>query len=396
MRRSIVLHRVFRYPVWALSLLATAPACGRIGFEVLASADAGDSSNADEPTPPQTSHGDASNPSPATDDAGSNATLDDGSSSVDGDNASAPDPASDAGEPNVGTNDDGVPDDGMTGDGSTAPSDATQTTDTGSAQTDASSAPLASDDTPPSASVDAGSTARPPTTAVDASAPPSPSDLDSGSVPNILDGGSANPTDPTSGTGMAPSDAGESDASTDASVEGGVQPADAAPPIAVDAGGCTPSNTGFESCDGIDNDCDTLTDEDGCPTTCHGAATADNGYMVCDELVGYDVAAAACEAQGLLLVTIDSAELNQALNELMYPADGSMDQLYVWIGASRVDSSSAWTWADGATWGTYANWKNGVPGNAGTANCIQVDDLARWLAGQCTQTKRYACELYPP
>lgn len=388
--RFIALPRLLRNPVWALSLLATTTACGRIGFEVLADEDASVATGADDTM--SSSPADAAADVQATDESQPGATSSDATSADGTDVPSPPEPSSpDAASPNDAASEGGV---------NTSP-EATNTSDSEPMDVDASSMTPPNDDTAPSANTDAGPAATEPSpTSFDASTPTNASDADV----EPADAGSSIPTDPTEPTqdpGVIPGDAGESDASADASVEGGVQLADAgvsdgAPPIAIDAGGCTPSNTGFESCDGIDNDCDTLIDEDGCPTTCHGAATADNGYMVCDELVGYDVAAAACESQGLLLVTIDSAELNQALSELMYPADGSMDQLYFWIGASRVDSSSAWTWADGATWGTYANWKNGVPGNAGNANCIQVDDLARWLAGQCTQTKRYACELNPP
>ncbi len=115
--------------------------------------------------------------------------------------------------------------------------------------------------------------------------------------------------------------------------------------------------------------------------------------MLCDDLITWSEASAGCAAQGLLLVTIFGDADNEALRAAMFPGDGSMNGLYFWIGASRVTAADPFTWETGDPWGTYANWKNGVPGSAGTANCIQIDQAGQWLAGQCGQSKRSVCVL---
>jgi hypothetical protein len=115
--------------------------------------------------------------------------------------------------------------------------------------------------------------------------------------------------------------------------------------------------------------------------------------MRCDTMVTWAEAAAACAAENLLLVTVETPEKNQALLELMFPPDGSQDLSFIWIGLSRVDSSASWTWADGSPWEGYDAWSNGPPGTAGMADCTQVNTTGQWLASRCSFLKRFACEL---
>jgi hypothetical protein len=156
---------------------------------------------------------------------------------------------------------------------------------------------------------------------------------------------------------------------------------------------CSPTNGGFESCDGIDNDCDDVIDENGCPATCQGVEDSGSGYMICDSMVTWDEAALACAAENLRLATVESTETNQTLMALMYPADGSQDFSFFWIGLSRVDSSSPFTWASGSPLAGYTNWRGGTPGTAGVADCVQVNTAGEWIASRCDFLKRYACEL---
>jgi hypothetical protein len=156
---------------------------------------------------------------------------------------------------------------------------------------------------------------------------------------------------------------------------------------------CSPTNGGFESCDGLDNDCNGTIDDNGCPATCQGVASAGSGYMRCDTMLTWDAAVAACAAENLLLMTVDSAAQNQVMMDVMYPADGSQDFSFAWIGLSRTDSASPFTWADGSPLGTYSNWSGGAPSNAGVANCTQVNNSGEWVNSRCDFLKRYICEL---
>jgi hypothetical protein len=166
------------------------------------------------------------------------------------------------------------------------------------------------------------------------------------------------------------------------------------------AGGCSPTNGGVEICDGVDNDCAGGVD-DGvtCPPTCRGIAYGGNGYMVCDAEPAYADAAASCTTLGMHLVKIDSSEENAFIASTMFGTNLN----FIWLGGDDIATEGTWNWNDGSLFwtgntsgsappGIYTNWYPGYPGG-NNADCLEMRDDATWDDKQCSQGKRYVCEL---
>src|SRR5262245_9915735 len=163
--------------------------------------------------------------------------------------------------------------------------------------------------------------------------------LDAG--PNFSEGqGGAIGLVGASGSGAQPAgtlaDAGAGDVGEDAG------PAvDAAPPP-------PPCSSNVELCDGLDNDCDDLVDEGtACAADCAGFALVDHGYMFCSASVVRDIAADRCEAEGMRLAWIETAQENEFLIDSIAVADvppADDPEILTYIGASDSGNEGNWIW----------------------------------------------------
>lgn len=172
------------------------------------------------------------------------------------------------------------------------------------------------------------------------------------------------------------------------------------------AGGCAPTNGGVEICDGRDNDCTgTIDDRGACPSICEGAAYGGHGYMLCGaNQTNWDVARANCQATGMDLVVIGSAEENQFVFDWV-----NTRRKQVFIGGTDVATEGDWRWVDGtpfwngvangsAVGGAYTSWTPGQPDNAASASyegdCAYMSwqDSGRWQDWWCQQSLDYMCE----
>ena len=160
-----------------------------------------------------------------------------------------------------------------------------------------------------------------------------------------------------------------------------------------------------ELCDGFDNNCNSLTDESGCPAGCAGRTFEGRGYMFCwgdGNQLSYGNAETRCAANGMVLAPINSAAENNwvfdTANNLM---PTNWDDL--WFGARR-DSSNRWTWADGAIFAesngspvgaAFTDWKPGEP-NSNSEDCAEMEDYRSsgrlWNDVPCSQGHEYVCE----
>lgn len=151
-------------------------------------------------------------------------------------------------------------------------------------------------------------------------------------------------------------------------------------------GGCTTTNGGFESCDGLDNNCDGDIDELGCPATCRGVIYGGNGYMFCDAELDWWTAKQECETDGMHLAKIDNSQENTFLGDEAYQGSSSL----IWTGGYD-DPSDGWVWYDGSPFG-WINWASGEPA-PGKRDCTQLLDDYTWGTKLCDSSARYVCEL---
>jgi hypothetical protein len=160
---------------------------------------------------------------------------------------------------------------------------------------------------------------------------------------------------------------------------------------------CTPSATD-ESCDGLDEKCEPIPDDDaGCPGTCEGSFVDGTSYMSCLAARDFDAAEAACQANGMHLVKIDSAQENATVLSL------ALDD-YVWIGGSNRDDASVYTWLDGTTFyesdapvaGVYQNFNTSEPSSDAELRCLQLREQGDgvWSMWRCSGMQSFVCERY--
>jgi hypothetical protein len=199
----------------------------------------------------------------------------------------------------------------------------------------------------------------------------------------------------------------------------------------VDAGGledagpppipCEPS---AEVCDGIDNDCDTVTDEgQTCREQCTGFALEGHGYMFCTEPVDRGIALARCDAEDMKLVWLETPEENAAVISALAALDlpNAGGEVLAQIGASDGDDEDEWRWIgndsafDGfqfwegnseddddaaAVGGAYENWAAGEPNDASNEDCgvftVTGNDLrepGEWDDQDCAEEVPFVCEV---
>lgn len=160
--------------------------------------------------------------------------------------------------------------------------------------------------------------------------------------------------------------------------------------------GCEPSADDTR-CDGVDEACLVTRDDQGCSGTCEGTYVDGSSYMSCVAARDFEQAEAACQANGMHLVKIDSATENALVLSL------ALDD-YVWIGGSSRDDPAVWEWLDGtpfwssgaAVGDAYQNFGNSEPGSDTQLRCLQLRESTggTWSNWQCSGMQSFVCESY--
>lgn len=173
-----------------------------------------------------------------------------------------------------------------------------------------------------------------------------------------------------------------------------------------------------ERCNGRDDDCDEMIDEQACESMpaglvgCSGfviEGRPDHGYMVCAGMTrDYARAQEACGAQGMRLAWLESAEENSAVSAKVGSIAAGLEP---WIGATDRETEGSWGW-DGeggvSFWGgsdlgkpvgnAFVAWAEGTPNNGAEAgpqgeDCAVLSSAtAKWGDRACTLRYPYLCE----
>jgi hypothetical protein len=139
---------------------------------------------------------------------------------------------------------------------------------------------------------------------------------------------------------------------------GGLGEAGLAGEIGMAGAGSEPCVAEQEVCDGLDNDCDDESDEEGCPADCTAKVYEGHSYLLCmtteeDDQLAYSGANGYCDdAESALdlgfsmalarIESHDESEVMKAWVRASAPSNGT-----IWIGANDLDDENTWVWGRG-------------------------------------------------
>ena len=103
---------------------------------------------------------------------------------------------------------------------------------------------------------------------------------------------------------------------------------------------------------------------------------------------------AACQAAGLQLASVQSAEQNTLLLAVAYGNN-------VWIGGTDAASEGTWVWSGSNTPLSYTNWADGEPNNYYsrynlTEDCLELYSSGEWNDQLCGRARKYVCQTACP
>jgi hypothetical protein len=144
---------------------------------------------------------------------------------------------------------------------------------------------------------------------------------------------------------------------------------------------------GLELCDGLDNDCDGAADN---VLSCYSSAWWDDTHLVISNYVTWETAAAVCAGEGMHLVRIDDADEGYVMAEIGWTWLGTAH----WFGLNDLANEGEWVYEDGST-PVYTAWYSGEPNNSGEEDCAGVNFGAwgYWNDYSCASTLPFVCEM---
>ena len=174
---------------------------------------------------------------------------------------------------------------------------------------------------------------------------------------------------------------------------------------------CTITNSGAETCDGLDNDCNGVTDDGGiCGPTCTGATYGGHAYAFCSTTRTFAAAETDCVAKAMRLAKIDDSAENTFLAGIAFTAYApayNTASIWPWFGAYDSANPVQWQFLDGtvfwsgksngsAVGGLYSNWGAANPGDTSGTYCATLNHATgfAWIDRTCTELRAYLCEAY--
>jgi Lectin C-type domain len=133
-----------------------------------------------------------------------------------------------------------------------------------------------------------------------------------------------------------------------------------------------------------------------CRPDCECESRAGQVFMFCTSTVSRDLARQRCDEAGGGLVSIESAPLNDWLDQRM----GALATDDYWTGGSDLASEGTWRWGDGRVYDApngqaplpFTAWNEEQPNGGRNENCMRsIDGL--WRDLPCADAAAFVCEF---
>jgi hypothetical protein len=142
-----------------------------------------------------------------------------------------------------------------------------------------------------------------------------------------------------------------------------------------------------EECNGIDDDCDGLVDDElSCP--CAEAEIGGGAFRLCLAQLPWEEARVACQEEGGDLAWVDDIEQNFALWSWAKPTFAQ----HFLLGLNDLAAEGQHRWADG-TEPAFTTWYKTEPNNLGNEDCGELSGQrdANWNDIQCATPRPFLC-----
>jgi len=147
-----------------------------------------------------------------------------------------------------------------------------------------------------------------------------------------------------------------------------------------------------ETCNAVDQDCDSLIDDGPGVCPCPVEHQGDHAYAFCDTPAPWLYASVVgCGVFGYDLVKIESAVEDDWVTATAL----SYNTNPWWMGLNDRAIDGTWQWADGSS-ASYFGWAPGRPTTAAgnNADCVQIGATG-WVDSPCFNSRRFVCEAGP-
>lgn len=139
-----------------------------------------------------------------------------------------------------------------------------------------------------------------------------------------------------------------------------------------------------EVCNGLDDDCDSRFDENLVCDDCTSWNSGARSYLLCPGRASWGDAMTDCASRGLNSVSIEDEVEN---SELAARLSGS-----AWLGLNDRDAEGEFVWENGSASG-YRNWAGAEPNDEGGGeDCVALERGGEWNDVPCANTYMVLCE----
>ena len=119
--------------------------------------------------------------------------------------------------------------------------------------------------------------------------------------------------------------------------------------------------------------------------------SGNNSFWVSDQALNYNEAISQCSAQGAELATINNAEDDTFVSDLMPSSSRPGSEQIYWIGLNDIEDEGTFVWQDKSVPTRY-NWKHDQPDNLTNHNCVVKRKInKKWYDQNCNLKRGFVC-----